>query len=133
MRLRLKATATNIAGDGVPHNASPLDQDYALIINNGSEGNSTLNLISAASRLTHGPAGVFEIAMPTSGVSGVECRSASTYNAVFTFDGPVSSGNVSVLSGTAIVGTVTASGSTLIAPLTGVTNPQVLNPAGVEH
>lgn len=122
----VKVTATNIAGDGVPHNASPLDQDYALIINNGSEGNSTLNLISAASRLTHGPAGVFEIAMPTSGVSGVECRAASTYNAVFTFDGPVSSGNVSVLSGTAIVGTVTGSGSTLIAPLTGVTNPQVL-------
>jgi len=34
----VKVTATNIAGDGVPGNGSPLDQDYALVINNGSEG-----------------------------------------------------------------------------------------------
>jgi hypothetical protein len=32
-----KVTATNIAGDGVPGNGSPLDQDFALVIYNGSE------------------------------------------------------------------------------------------------
>ena len=31
-------TATNIAGDGVPGNGSPLDQDFALVVNNGTEG-----------------------------------------------------------------------------------------------
>jgi hypothetical protein len=33
----VKVTATNIAGDGVPGNASPLDQDYALVVYNGNE------------------------------------------------------------------------------------------------
>jgi hypothetical protein len=33
----VKVTATNIAGDGVPGNGNPLDQDYALVIYNGSE------------------------------------------------------------------------------------------------
>ena len=33
----VKVTATNIAGDGVPGNANPLDQDYALVIYNGNE------------------------------------------------------------------------------------------------
>ena len=60
-------------------------------------------LLSAASRLTHGAAGTFDIAMPLTGTSGVEDRSSSTYNAVFTFDGPVTSGEVTVLSGTTVV------------------------------
>ena len=34
----VKVTATNIAGDGVPGNGTPLDQDFALVINNGTEG-----------------------------------------------------------------------------------------------
>ncbi|HEY2712138.1 MAG TPA: S8 family serine peptidase [Chthoniobacterales bacterium] len=34
----VKVIGTNIAGDGVPGNGSPLDQDFALVINNGSEG-----------------------------------------------------------------------------------------------
>lgn len=33
----IKITATNIAGDGVPGNANPLDQDYALVASNASE------------------------------------------------------------------------------------------------
>jgi subtilisin-like proprotein convertase family protein len=33
----IKVKATNIAGDGVPGNGSPLDQDYALIVYNGTE------------------------------------------------------------------------------------------------
>ena len=33
----VKVIATNIAGDGVPGNGSPLDQDYALVVYNGNE------------------------------------------------------------------------------------------------
>ncbi len=87
---------------------------------------SVLNLVSAASRLTHGTAGTFDISMPLSGTSGVEDRKAATYNAVFTFDAPVTSGQVTVLSGTATVGAVTFSGNSMTAQLTGVTSAEVV-------
>ncbi len=80
----------------------------------------TTSLTSAASRLTHGAAGIFDIPMPLAGTSGVECRSATTYNAVFTFDAPVTSGQVSVLSGNATLGAVTFSGNSMMAQLSGV-------------
>src|SRR5256886_1550044 len=87
---------------------------------------SGLTLLSAASRLTHGGAGTFDIAMPLSGTSGVEDRTSSTYNAVFTFDGPVTSGEVTVLSGTATVGAISFSGNSMTAQLTGVTVAEVV-------
>jgi hypothetical protein len=87
---------------------------------------SGLTLLGAASRLTHGAAGTFDIAMPLSGTSGVEDRSSSTYNAVFTFDGPVTSGQVTVLSGTATVGAISFSGNSMTAQLTGVTVAEVV-------
>ncbi len=87
---------------------------------------SGINLVSAASRLTHRAAGTFDINMPLTGVSGVECRSATTYNAVFTFDAPVTSGEVTVSSGTATVGAITFSGNSMTAQLTGVTSAEVV-------
>ncbi len=87
---------------------------------------SGITLVSAASRLTHGTAGTFDIAMPLTGVSGVEDRSSSTYNAVFSFDGPVTSGEVAVLSGTAMVGAISFSGNSMTAQLTGVTSAEVV-------
>jgi hypothetical protein len=87
---------------------------------------SVLTLLSAASRLTHASAGTFDVAMPLTGVSGVEDRSSTTYNAVFTFNGAVTSGQVIVLSGTATVGTISFSGSTMTAQLTGVTSAEVV-------
>jgi hypothetical protein len=88
--------------------------------------NGGINLLSAASRLTHGTAGTFDVSMPLAGMSGVEDRSATTYNAVFTFDQPVTSGEVSVVSGTATVGTLSFSGNSITAPLTGVTVSEVV-------
>ena len=86
-----------------------------------------INLISAVSRLTHGGGvGTFDVNMPLSGTSGVEDRSATTYNAVFNFDQPVTSGEVSVTSGTATVGTLSFSGNSITAPLTGVTVAEVV-------
>jgi hypothetical protein len=87
---------------------------------------SGLTLLSAASRLTHGAAGTFDITMPLTGTSGVEDRSSSTYNAVFTFDAPVTSGEVTVLSGTATVGAISFSGNSMTAQLTGVTSAEVV-------
>ncbi|PYK41450.1 MAG: hypothetical protein DME60_03205 [Verrucomicrobia bacterium] len=87
---------------------------------------SVLTLLSAASRLTHAGAGTFDVPMPLSGVSGVEDRSSATYNAVFTFDGAVTSGQVTVLSGTATVGTISFSGNSMTAPLTGVTSAEIV-------
>src|SRR6266480_2337403 len=87
---------------------------------------SSLNLVSAASRLTHGAAGTFDIAMPLTGTSGVESRRAATYNAVFTFDAPVTSGEVTVLSGTATVGAISFSGNSMTAQLTGVASAEVV-------
>src|SRR5205814_8858307 len=81
---------------------------------------------SAASRLTHGGAGTFDISMPLTGTSGVEDRSATTYNAVFTFDAPVTSGEVTVIGGTATVGAITFSGNSMTAQLTGVTSAEVV-------
>ena len=87
---------------------------------------SVLTLLTAASRLTHAGAGTFDVSMPLSGISGVEDRSSGTYNAVFTFDGTVTSGQVTVLSGTATVGAILFSGNTMTAQLTGVTSAEVV-------
>lgn len=89
-------------------------------------GIGVINLLSAASRLTHGTAGTFDVNMPLVGTSGVEDRSATTYNAVFTFDQPVTSGEVTVVGGTATVGTLSFSGNSITAPLTGVTVSEVV-------
>ena len=86
----------------------------------------TANLLSAASRLTHGGAGTFDIAMPLTGNSGVEDRASDTYNAAFTFDGAVTSGEVLVVGGTATVGPISFSGNTMTAQLTGVTSAEVV-------
>jgi hypothetical protein len=84
------------------------------------------NLVSAASRVTQGGAGSFDIDMPLTGPSGIEDRISSTYTAVFTFDIPVTSGTVSVSSGTATVGAVTFSGNEMRADLSGVTDVQTV-------
>ena len=86
----------------------------------------TGTLLSAASRLTHGGAGTFDIAMPLTGTSGVEDRASGTYNAVFTFDGAVTSGEVLTVGGTATVGPISFSGNTMTAQLTGVTSAEVV-------
>jgi hypothetical protein len=88
---------------------------------------SVRTLLSAASRLTHAGAGTFDVSMPLTGdISGVEDRSSSTYNAVFTFNGAVTSGEVLVVSGTATVGPISFSGNTMTAQLTGVTSAEVV-------
>jgi len=88
--------------------------------------NASLTLTRAVSRKTHGAAGDFDIEMPLTGASGVEDRSSSSYSAVFIFDAPVTSGQVTVLSGTATVGAITFSGNSMTAQLTGVTSAEIV-------
>ena len=64
--------------------------------------------------------------MPLTGTSGVEDRVVSTYNAVFNFDGPVTSGQVQLISGTATVGAVSFIGNSMTAAITGVTSAEIV-------
>ena len=99
-----------------------LEEDiYFVRVAPASGGNP---LLGAASRLTHGTAGTFDVPMPLTGTSGVEDRSSSTYNAVFNFAVPVTSGQVQIISGTATVGPISFTGNSLIAQLTGITNAE---------
>ena len=96
--------------------------------------------VSAVSRKIHGGAGPIDIAVPTTGASGVECRSGGAtndYQLVVTFantvtvNGPV---QAQVTQGTGSVGTggvsnggaVTVNGSEVTIPLTNVTNAQII-------
>ncbi len=106
------------------NNAS--QQDAFVDREPASTGGGGAKLLSAASRLTHGSAGTFDVAMPLTGTSGVEDRDSTTYNAVFTFDSAVTSGTVQVVSGTATVGAISFSGNSMTAQLTGVTTAQIV-------
>ena len=97
-------------------------------------------LVGAVSRKTHVGAGDFDIALPTTGTPGVECRSGggtNDYTMVVTFSASVTvngSPQAQVISGSATIGTggvsnggtVTISGSTVTIPLTLVTNAQTI-------
>ena len=94
----------------------------------------------AVSRKTHGAAGTFDIAMPLTGPSGVECRTTggtNDYILVVTFSGNVTvtgSPQAQVTSGTGCVGTggvcsgnVSVSANTVTVPLTNIANAQTIN------
>jgi hypothetical protein len=83
-----------------------------------------LTLMSAASRKTHAGAGTFDIPLPLSGEPAVECRSASTYTVVLTFNNPIVSGNATVTEGSATAGGATVEGNTMFVTLNGVTDAQ---------
>lgn len=95
---------------------------------------------SAVSRKTHGAAGTFDIAMPLTGSSGVECRTSggtNDYSLIVTFSGNVTvtgSPQAQVTSGTGCVGSggvcsgnVSVSGAVVTVPLTNIANAQVIN------
>jgi YVTN family beta-propeller protein len=82
-------------------------------------------LQSAASRKVHGSAGPFEL--PLSAVATnptTEPRFGPTHTLVFTFNKAVTAGTAVVTEGTATAGVPTFNGSTMIVPLTGVTDQQ---------
>ena len=108
-----------IVGTGV-HNGDT--HAYAMV--------PVLQLASAVSRKTHGGAGTFDIPLPLTGTSGVECRSGGAggdHTFVITFNNAVVSGNAAVTGGTGTVaGTPTFSNHTMTVNLTGVADVQLI-------
>ncbi len=85
--------------------------------------------LSVVSRMSHGAAGNFDIALPRTGVAGVECRTrgaSNDYSLVFTFPQAVSFTGAVVSSGAGSVTGTSSSGATVKVNLTGVSNAQRL-------
>src|SRR3954469_2400035 len=79
-------------------------------------------LLSAVSRMTQG-ASSFDIQLPLSGGTGIECRNPAVgLTIVLTFDQPVVSGDASVTPGTATVNGF--SDNTMTVQLAGITDAQ---------
>jgi len=95
--------------------------------------------LSVVSRETHGATGDFDVALPLTGLSGVECRTGGPtkdYQMVVEFALPVTitgtpqaritSGVATIVGGNSQGGPVIISGSKVVIPLTGVENAQEL-------
>lgn len=114
-----------------PRAAAPLGGFAAVVLVAFSLGWSVplaaLTLTSAVSRLTHGSAGSFDVQLPLTGGSGIECRSVTNgMTLVMTFDQPLTGGTAAVTAGTATLGAVTRSTNTMTVKLTGVANAQAV-------
>jgi len=84
---------------------------------------ASVSLTSVVSRMTHGSAGTFDINLPLTGNSGIECRSGganSNYTLVFTFATPIATCGVAS-SGIATSG---PNANQCTVQLTGVANAQ---------
>ncbi len=79
-------------------------------------------LLSAVSRMAHGSAGNFDVQLPLTGGTGVECRSvANGLKVVLTFDQAVTGGTAAVTAGTAtVVGAPTLATNTMTVALAGL-------------
>jgi hypothetical protein len=80
------------------------------------------------SRKTHGSAGPFDIDLPLTGNSGIECRNGGAtndYQVVFTFASSVTFNSAAVTAGAGTVNGSSGSGTTAVTVnLTGITNAQ---------
>jgi hypothetical protein len=95
-----------------------------------------MQLTSVVSRKTHGSAGTFDVDLPESGATGIECRSggaSNDYTIVFTFANNVTVQGATVSTGAGSVRSFSVSGHIVTAELTGVTTGQriVVTLAGV--
>jgi hypothetical protein len=85
--------------------------------------------VSAVSRKTHGAAGAFDVNLPLTGPSGIECRTGGAsgiHQMVVTFAVPVTVLHASVSSGTGSVGSVTTAGNQVFVNLTAVSDVQTI-------
>jgi N-acetylneuraminic acid mutarotase len=120
-----------VAGNSGPGTPTNDNQQYTEL---------PLVLVSAASRMTHGVVGDFDVNLPLSGTPGIECRTGGAtndYTMVVTFSGNVTvTGNpqAQVTLGTGCVGiggvcngNVSVSGNIVTVPLTNIANAQTIN------
>jgi hypothetical protein len=84
------------------------------------------SLLTAASRKIHGSAGAFDINLPLTDPSGVECRNTGgDHTLVFTFNNTVVSGSAMLTSGIgSVAGNPTFNGHTMTVELTNVADFQ---------
>src|SRR5688572_14986496 len=84
-------------------------------------------LTSAVSRKSHGGTN-YDIALPLSGNSGIECRRVTTLGMrlVLTFDQPIVSMNAPLVTGTATPASPAISGNIVTLDFTGVANSQAM-------
>jgi|GEM_PF-952602 len=109
--------------------ADPYSYLYAFLTGDSA---APLTPTSVVSRKTHGSAGTFDVNLPLTGTSGIECRSGGASNAhtiVFTFPNTLTSvGSATVSSGTATISSraIGADAHQYIVNLAGVTNAQTI-------
>jgi hypothetical protein len=78
-------TAANINSDGVPGDADPLDQDFALVIYNGT--NATLANFAAVAGAYQGLIQATPFSQPNSGIISIVAGNTGTFSAKFTLGG----------------------------------------------
>jgi len=95
----------------------------------GNTSCAALSPVTAASRKTHGSAGVFDVNLPLTGTTGIECRAggatSGAHQVVFTFPAPVTFTSATC-SGVCTVSSTTTSGNQVFVNLTGVANAQTI-------
>ena len=88
-----------------------------------------MQLLNTVSRKTHGSAGAFDIDLPQTGRSGIECRSggaANEYTIVFTFMNTVSVQSAAVTAGDGSVSNFIVAGNVVTVNLNSVANAQTI-------
>lgn len=84
-------------------------------------------LQAAASRMTHGTAGTFDLPLAMSGTPGLENRRKSgAFTMVLTFNKNITSGTASVTGGVGTVSNTSVSGNTMLVNLGGVNDRQTV-------
>ncbi len=88
--------------------------------------------LSAVSRKMHGATDSFDVNLPLTGTSGIECRrgtgpNSDSHQVVVTFAAPATFASATVASGTGMVGSTSTSGNQVTINLTGVANAQNLS------
>ncbi len=117
-----------VNGGFVTVNGATVTYTATGVFINATGTTNALQLVKAASRKTHGPAGALDIDLPLTGAPGVECRSSGgNHTLVFTFSNNLASGNASLASGTGVVsGSSSFAGKTMTVNLAGVANAQTV-------
>ncbi len=96
--------------------------------------NGGIGPMTAVSRKTHGSAGTFDVDLPLTGTTGIECRigqgaNSNNHKVIFTFAVPVAVNSVTVTpgsGGTASVASSFFAGNQITVNLTNVSNAQTL-------
>ena len=130
-----RTTSANYTQDGSAGSISGTSSDGSgtVVTKSGYVAqldSDALVVLSVVSRKVHGGSGTFDIDLPLTGTSGIECRSGGAggnHQVIVTFASPVSVSGISVMSidGQA-TGTRSVNGSAVTVDLSAVANAQTI-------